>query len=420
MNKIFNSESDMQEWLSKQLKKETGLSDLIKNNDYLDNCKVSSLADKKVFESFEYCCKSLHINEILSENENISLNPKDSLKPDFLLYASETESIVIVELKNLVGPSRQAGTEISAYASEIKSYIPFISEGDVINVIISTEWTTLLKHYLFNEIFWLQKNIICLEPIIDNGVKKLKIIDIGILCDKNVALKLSPKHLGGFQICLYDYNLYSEPENRDLFDPHLEQMKTALSVIATKGYSQKNHGFAFLWRDTSPSSLAPYSITILNFAPFQSIERLFHDEEFEPNDMTEKLIDIIVNYCPEGHGKSLGAITDAGIEFLKNFCTPREEGYTTWDNLKSLMKGRCELIAFKCWGIFDELYMGRLLKEYQDGNSAVSSTDPNIGLAMLSEVIDTNYGFIDLSYYKYDPEKNEYFIGIVDKTNNKH
>ena len=420
MSRIFDSESKMQDWLSEELKPETGLSDLIENVDLLDNYKASTLSEKKVFESFRFCLKSLHNNEILSENENISLNPKDSLKPDFLLYAPETESIVIVELKNLAGPSRQAGTEISAYAGEVKSYIPFISEGDVVNVIISSDWTTLLRHYLFNEIFWLQKNVICLEPVIIDGTKRLKILDINLLIEDTVALKLSPKHLGGFQLCLYDYNLYSEPENRDRFDPHIEQMKTALSVMATKGYSQKNHGFAFLWKDTSASSFAPYSITILNFAPFQSIERLFHDEEFEANSMTEKLINIIVNYCPEGHGESLGAITDAGTDFLKNFCTVREEGYTTWDNLKHLMKGRCELIAFKCWGVFDELYMGKLLKEYQNGNLSISSTDPKVGLAMLDEVIDSNYEFIDLSYYNYDPEKNEYFLGIIDKTNNKH
>ncbi|NOU19121.1 MAG: hypothetical protein HOO91_16310 [Bacteroidales bacterium] len=406
----------MQEWLSQNLTKIEGLADLITNIDEIENFKPNSLVNEKIHNSFKYCIKSLKLNSVISENENISLKKGDSLKPDFLLYAPETESIVIIELKNISGTTRQAGTEISAYASEIKSFIPFISEGDIINVIISPVWPTLLKHYVFHEIFWLQRNIICIEPFKDGVNIKLNILDILSFTEDNVTLKLSDKHLGGYQLCLYDDSLYKDRENRNRLDPFIEQMKTALSAIATKGYSQKNHGFAFLWKDNWKSSLAPYSITILNFAPFQSIERLFHDENYEINDITEKFIKIIVDYAPIGHGESLSEITDAGISFLDNFCSPRMEGFSTWADLKELMKHRCDLKAFKCWGIFDELFSNKLQEEYKKGNIQISSTDPNLGWDLLNELIDPNYEFIDLSYYKYTPDNDESFLGLIDKT----
>lgn len=283
---MFGNEKSMQVWLSNSLKSVDGIGDLIINNEEFSSFTPNTLAEKKIFKSFSYCCESLYINEVISENINISLKEGDSLKPDFLLYASETESIVIVELKNDVSPTRQAGTELSAYASEIKSYIPFVSEGDIINVIISTKWPTLLKHYVFNEIFWLQKNLICLEPVRFEGEVKLKILDVSHLVEDDVTFKICPQHLGGYQLCLYDNELYKPEHDKNRLDSHIEQMKTALEMIAIKGYSHKSHGFAFLWKDHWELSLAPYSITVLNFAPFNSVERLFHNN----SDITDIVI----------------------------------------------------------------------------------------------------------------------------------
>lgn len=412
---MFNKESDMQDWLSEELQENDGVCDLVENEEEFENFAPSNISEEKVYQSFKYCIKSLKLNTVITEDENISLKHGDSLKPDFLLYAPETESIVIVELKNIGGPSRQAGTELSAYASEIKTYVPFISDGDIVSVIISPVWPTLLRHYIFHEIFWLQRNILCLEPISVDGEVKLKILDVKKVVEDNVSLKLSDRHLGGYQLCLYDNNLYHDKTNRTRLDPYIKQMETALSAIATKGYSQKNHGFAFLWKDNWELSLAPYSITILNFAPFQSIERLFHDENYEVNAITEKFIDLIIESDPLGHGESLIDITKAGIDFLKGFCNPAMEGFTTWDDLKRIMEQRCDLKAFKCWGIFDELYTRKLKEEYTNGNLNISNTDPDLGLKMLDELIDPSYEFIDLSFYNNNPEEDDYFDDLIEE-----
>lgn len=401
--KLFASEDAMQKWLSGKLKSTKSLADIVIGIDEFTEQKFTNFVDIKLHKTFIHCLQSFYITEIISENENISLKEGDILKPDFLLYAPETESIVILELKNLASPSRQAGTEVSAYASEIKSYIPFISDGDLINVIISPIWTTLLKHYILHELFWLQRNIICLEPIKVGADIFLKILNIKDLIDNQISLRLSEKHLGGYQLCLYDYS-------KSNFESHIEQMKSALSIMATKGNSQKNHGFAFLWKDNWDLSRAPYSITILNFAPFHSLERFFHDENFVVNKITERLITIIKEFSPEGHGQSLDQITDAGIFFLESFSSPRVEGFTTWKSLKEIMVSRATFISFKAWGVFEELLGEKIKREYENENLNISYDDPKLGLELINDIVDDKYDFYDLSYYDYDEnEAAEFF-----------
>ena len=83
--------------------------------------------------------------------------------------------------------------------------------------------------------------------------------------------------------------------------------------------------------------------------------------------MTWKFVGIIKEYSPQGHGKSLFDITEEGKKFLNKFCSPTTEGLTTWDTLKRFMEGRAELIAFKAWGIFGELFADKLKLEYEKG-----------------------------------------------------
>ncbi len=396
---MFKAESEMQDWLKAELNNVDGLIDLIVNKDEFENIEASSFEERKIKESFEYCLESLITNVMISENENISLKEGDVLKPDFLLYSSESESLVIVELKCQPNATREAGTEFGAYANEIKSYIPFVSDGDVVNVIISTNWPVLLRHYIYHEIFWQQRNLICLEPVkFEDENKKLKILSINAIIEGKISLKLSDRHLGGYHICLYDHKLYETNPDYSRLDQRVEQMKTAVQGMVTRGNGLKCHGFAFLWTDDL-ASLAPYVITVANIAPFQSLERLFHDDEFLPNKITERLVKNVIIECdPSGHGISLSAIVDKGISFLKNFCSPTPESFNTWNILRpQMLAPRTKLISFVSWGIFGELFSDKILNEYLKGNITINATDPNLGIEVINEVIDPNYDFIDLN-----------------------
>lgn len=395
-NQIFKNEASMQKWLRDKLESSKSLNDLIDDLESFKEYKPSGLCETKITNSFKYCLESLDIVEVITDNENISLNPEDSLKPDFLLYAPETQSIVIVELKNLSSPSRQAGTEVSAYANEVKTYIPFISDGDIINVIISPEWAVLLKHYVFHEIFWQQRNILCLQPKIKDDEVRLEIVDTHLIAEDFNNSKLGNEHLGGCNICLYDYDSHTNQRNLTRLDLYINQMKTAMAAMAAKANSQRNHGFAFLWKEKYLTQ-APYNITVVNFAPFQSFERHFHTDGFTPNKMGKKLIDIITNHQPEGHGKSLTAILEMCKDVLENICSPQPEGFLNWGKLKEKMPKGGDLISFHCWGTFEEIYTERLIHHYKTETDRIRYDDPGFGLEMLEELVDKNYAHIELS-----------------------
>jgi len=380
---IFKKELDMQEWLRKELNECYGLSDLIIN--CVDN-NASTDAERKINSSYEYCLKSLDLTEVISEDKNISLKKGDVLRPDFLLYSVETESIIIVELKNISNPTRQVGTEISAYASEVKSYLPFIASGDIISVIISSTWPTLLRHFLFNEIFWLQKKILCLYPVEAKGKIRLKIKNARDIIENDVSIKLQDDCIGGYQICLYHKDIYHPVID---FKNYLEQMRTALLSMSVKGNSLNNHGFAFLWKDNRRFSIAPYSITILNFSSFQSFGQSFNRSDTENYEISKRFLKIVNTHSPMGHGQSLDEITEHSQEFLSIFCNPMVEGYHYWYSLKEFMLENSDLLAFTGWGIFGELYSDLLSEEYKSGNMEISSTDPRLGLKLINRLVET-------------------------------
>ncbi|EKM15028.1 hypothetical protein VCHENC01_0648 [Vibrio harveyi] len=397
---MFENESKMQEWLVDELDGLDGLNDLISNSDYLDNYKPVSEEASKVLSSFKKCARSLNILDLISEDENISIERPDSLRPDFLFYSAESQGAVIVELKNISGPTREVGTELSAYSCELRSYIPHLSEGDLFHVIISNHWPTLLRHYIFHEIFWNQKNMICLQPQDTSDGIKLKIISINSILEANVGFSISERHLAGYQLCLYDNNLYDRNADKNRLDSHIEQMNTAIQVMSSEGHRQRSNGFAFLWKDHLDISLAPYSISIFNIAPFKSIERFLHEVD-SVNDLTEmkkRFLKLTQWHAPTGHGDALQSVADSGVPFLNKFCSPRLEGFHDWVEYKPMMLKRAELLSFHCWGIFEEMRNIVLKEEYDQGNLDLEIDDPQLGLAVINRIIDSEYEFIDVGF----------------------
>lgn len=277
--KLFEDEGSMQRWLSNKFADGKSLSDFIVNYEHFgkaEDSKNQSFSVQKVMDSFGFCLSSFDNNEVIVENENISLSEGDILMPDFLLYAPVTQSVIIIELKNIKGPTRQVGTEIGAYAAEVKTHLPFMADGDIINVIISSEWPTLLRHYVFNDIVWLQRKIICLKPVSNVDGISLEILPPDLIADSSPEIKISAQQLGGYHLCLYDDKLHCGGDYYRM-EENENQMRSALAAMGAKGNSLRTHGFAFLWRHVFEVGLAPYNITIVNLSAFQSLPRLFLD-----------------------------------------------------------------------------------------------------------------------------------------------
>ncbi|MEM7619750.1 MAG: hypothetical protein AAF228_04700 [Pseudomonadota bacterium] len=405
---IFSSEAEMQNWLSNKLREVNDFYSLILNKEYLKTFRPKSYQERKFLESYNMCSNSFYLFEIIAENENISLSPKEGLKPDFLCYCPETQSIAIVELKNLSGSTRQAGTQISAYTNEVRSYLPFISDGDIINIIISTCWPTLLCHYISHEVLWMQRHVMCLEPVKDGENIALKIVDIKTILSNNSAIQIGEKHVGGYHMCLYPKEPHDDP---GILRENITQMKSAVSAMAIKGNSHKGHGFALLWQNLADHTSSPYVITMVSSAPFQGLDRFYHASREGTHlvDTQYKFMNLLVEYDPEGASQSLEEIYNYGANFLKSICSPQPENFTTWDNLKLTMGYRIEAISFVGWGIFGEYFYDVLQQRYNSGYSTTLNDCPSVGYEVIGKLIDPKYSYVDHVFLReLIEQKNEF------------
>ncbi|MCL6375109.1 hypothetical protein EXT64_19750 [Pectobacterium atrosepticum] len=103
---IFKNEREMQLWLEEILEDQEGLIDLIIDFESIDNYVPKNSVAKKLQDSYLHCIPSLGLMELVSKDQNISSSQNDILKPDIVAYAIESESLVLIELKNISGPTR--------------------------------------------------------------------------------------------------------------------------------------------------------------------------------------------------------------------------------------------------------------------------------------------------------------------------
>lgn len=392
---FFESEQDIQKWIELVLQKPEGFMDIIENKEMLDEQKPQNFYQHKIKKSFTRSLECLSLLEIVSNNTNISLDQNDVLKPDFVLYNPEWQTFVMVELKNRKAATREAGTELGAYAAELKSLLPLLSDGDIVHVIISPEWPTLLKHYIYNEIIWGNKFYICMTPVMNtDGQGRLEVVNLEEFFKLSSELILCPEHLGGYFICLYDNDLYTKKYNRDVVLSNTELFKSTLQKMSSRGNQLSSHGFAFLWRDGWKETLSPFFITVVNAAPLQTSER-FLKLEYNRISMTNNLIKLWKSYEPQGHGNTLSQIAAVSKEMSSHICDPHYELLASWSVLqKEVAKTNNVYVSFVAWGLFEERVFEILNEEYINGNINIPSDDPSIGFRAVNDLLSEDYEFI--------------------------
>lgn len=383
--KLFSSESDMQSWLRRELKNGGSFESITINKGYVEELEPSGFTERRFAVSYRMAWKALRHIEIVSDNQNIARFNGEILRPDFVLYGQEYETIAVVELKNHIEATREAGTEIGAYAATIRDYLPFLADGDVISVLISSEWPTLLKRFIFNEVVWLGRTVICFQPVNSGGRLFLKIIDVEMFLREKLPLKFSTSEFGGLCLCLYD----DDGEQR--LDHEVMRMRAAGAAMAGRGNSLRNHGFSFLWKDYQADIPAPYCFTIVNVAPFQTLTRLLSGRPpyRAVNKIHSQLIKIRREFDPPGTSISLHEIANCADDFLKGCSTPRKEFGAEWTYLeRDIRENSAEMIGFYPWGFFAEAFQEELKAEYERGRHNAPLDCPVVGRKVVNELID--------------------------------
>lgn len=398
---IFKNENDMQSWLENEMEDIEGLGSLLFDIESIENYEPRNEVELKIKNSYLHCLPSLYLAEIITKNQNISSSSGDVLKPDILAYGIERESLILIELKNLSGATREAGTELAAYSGELKGYLSHLSDGDIMNVIISTFWPTLLKHYVFNNIVWQNKNMICLEPCVVENKIVLKPLDLKILLQAETPQKFASEHLCGYHICLYDHSQNSTNRAPTKLHGQIEVIKASIARMAAEGEKANSHGFLILTEEINGYGNAPYMITLVNAAPLSSIERYFHSDEIKTyKDLPfigQKIYDIVTYYEPLGLGANTSKIFTSGKPYLKKICTPNIESINPWTILRQeINNGITEAIYFESWGVFKEKSMEILFNKYQNGDYDFTLNSIELGFEVIEELIDEQYEFIRL------------------------
>lgn len=106
----------------------------------------------------------LHTLELVSKNNrSISREKGERLFVDLLYCARETSRFILFEIKNQDGSAREAVTEITAYEHETLNHTPFSSANDVMMVIVSRDFSTLLDHAVTGLNSWSRRRVLCLR-----------------------------------------------------------------------------------------------------------------------------------------------------------------------------------------------------------------------------------------------------------------
>lgn len=112
----------------------------------------------------EHVLGELHTLEPVSKNNrSISREKGERLFVDLLYCARETSRFVLFEIKNQDGSAREAVTEIMAYEHEALNHTPFSSANDVMMVIVSRNFSTLLDHAVTGLNSWSRRRVLCLR-----------------------------------------------------------------------------------------------------------------------------------------------------------------------------------------------------------------------------------------------------------------
>ncbi|MDB5073805.1 MAG: hypothetical protein JWM87_4916 [Candidatus Eremiobacteraeota bacterium] len=113
--------------------------------------------------------ESLSTLELISRDRNIS-GAAGTLRPDVLALDRQRNRLVCFEFKRSAEAARQALTELLAYEQEMRNHLPLTGGNDVVFVLMSTEWSTLLDHAAAAAIIFGKRRVLCLEVDTSKGL----------------------------------------------------------------------------------------------------------------------------------------------------------------------------------------------------------------------------------------------------------
>jgi len=289
---------------------------------------VDYLARKKALTAAGFVLEQLDNIAVLNETpQNISLDRKERLLPDFVLFNPKKYSFVIVELKTSRKPEREAITELTGYEHELRNQFPFLSSYDVSFVLIATEYSSLLTHSVSSLITWGGKNVLCLRA---------ESSDAGVVLRIELPAPWSAMGQDGLpRLGLLTGSILIESDAVGQ-EPPATFIERAFEILVHDGERARAHGFALLSRMTHLHSEASFMITVGVLNPFAFVEHAksrgfrtdatLHRKIFEPDPVSTSM-------QPVG----LFAISERACRLLEEKSKIRWDLLSAWDVQRNAM-----------------------------------------------------------------------------------
>lgn len=240
--------------------------------------------------------------------------------------------MLLFEIKRSSKTERETLTELLAYEQEIKNHLPFLSNDELLVVVVATEFSPLLDHSLAMMVAWERRRILCLRAAFSGPALKLTVhlphswapIGEGILPPGSLAMRyLSVRPKEGHTVSAANMAVW-----------------TAIQIVARRGDRHNSHGFAILGRDTwyRSQSESPYGILVglldpFRFLPFASELQLVGDPA---SPLAKHLLAKQADDDDAGPDISIAGVAAEAIRYLSHFCEVRWQPLTTWDRERAV------------------------------------------------------------------------------------
>ncbi len=321
---------------------------------------VDYLSRVRIAEAAGHVLSRLHSLEPVSKStRSLSLAGGESMYADLLYCSAEYATFVLLELKVGKQTPRQVVTELLAYEQEIMNHCPFLSQDDLVFVVIGTDFRTTIDHALAGMMTWSRRKILCLRADLNGDSVRLRVhlpkawspVGQGILPAGAVATA---------DLCFYP--------KEDLTTEQIEMLAmTAMDLIVREADRTGTHGFVMLWDDAMYPEVArcPIALTVGIVNPFAFLSEAVNAGILSPDrTAVQKYLLGCHKYedLASAHNWTRSVGKNA-ILYLERWCDPAWEGLSTWHALRStdrvhgpahLLERRAMPRAFEFFGVVGE------------------------------------------------------------------
>jgi len=407
----FGREQQVQDWLESAIAKDL-LSDVIvgankvreslawsESPEFKPLFPIDYLTRLGNLRSAEHVLGELHNLELISKNNrSISREKGESLFVDLLYCARETSRFVLFEIKNQDGSARETVTEIMAYEHEALNHTPFSSANDVMMVIVSRNFSTLLDHAVTGLNSWSRRRVLCLRFEDGEGDPRL------IVHIPTAWSAIGQKGLTANGIMTATLSFTPSP---DLDEDDIHAVcSTAASLMVREAERSGGSGFAMVAYNHLYPGMAesPYLILAGIVNPFSFLEKA-RSEGFLENSrspISEYILSDDRTYELSASWAWLSCDGGAAVEYLTGYGSPEWALAQGWEGIRNIERWRCPgltldrhimPVSVDFWGVLGD-YARDAVRHVERMQNFMSSCarpgmdwrDPILGVLLLDEI----------------------------------